>query len=111
MLNKLAQHPDWYEGILVRRDPFKLLRLIKKYMYEVDSSVYVQYNKEMNMRRFMGITQRDDEDIHEFTLRFKQYRDIAEQHVGKTMYNHAAQQAEDFATLPESTKNLRIKAE
>jgi len=73
MLNKLAQHPDWYEDILVRRDPFELLRLIKKYMYEADSSVYVQYNKEMNMRRFMGITQHDDEDIHEFTLRFKQY--------------------------------------
>ena len=63
------------------------------------------------MRRFMGITQRDDEDIHEFTLRFKQYRDIAEQHVGRTMFKHAAQHAEDFVTLPEATKNNRIKAE
>ena len=33
MLNKLAQHPEWYKGNLIKRDPFELLRLIKKYMY------------------------------------------------------------------------------
>ena len=102
MLRKLAQHPGWQDQLLPSRDPIELLKTIRKYMYETDVSVYPKFTCAMNMFRFMHIRQHDDEDIQEFVIRFKQLRDIAEQHVGKLMYMHQAmllEKPESFATL------------
>ena len=71
-------------------------------MYETDVSVYPKFTRAMNMFRFMHIRQHDDEDIQDFVIRFKQYRDIAEQHVGKLMYMHQAmllEKPDKFATM------------
>ena len=81
MQNRIEETPNFEADI--RDDPLMLLREIKKKMYDPARAKYEFVTLTESLKRILSTTQENDEDLVQYTKRFKQARDIVKDSIGK----------------------------
>ena len=98
MQQRIETHPDY--ATRIEDNPIVLLEEIQKLMHETVRAQYNMLTFVEAIEAFVTIKQKDDEELLDYSKRFKQVRTTYKSYLGKTLFDHYV------GTLPEYTAAL-----
>ncbi len=94
MRNCIQEHPNFASKI--QDDPFELLVTIKSCLHEPVRAQYPMISLVDHLATLLTCKQQPDEQLIEWSKRFKQYLDLAIEQVGKDGINHYVETSESY---------------
>ncbi len=111
MQNRIEEHPDYHTKII--DDPIELLKAIRTLMHDPIRARYAYSSLAESMRKFVNIRQGQDEEPLEYSLRFKQIKDILKGHLGEDCLDNFVSATKEYrdadANTDETTKSALMK--
>ena len=107
MQNRIEERINFKSDI--RDDPIKSLETIKQTMYVPTRSKYVYDGIIETIKQIFDMKQSDDENIVEYSKRFKQALDEFKATLGKQLLDHYTKNTEEYQNRSGDTKKKEIK--
>jgi hypothetical protein len=104
---RLEEHPDFDSKI--KNDPIVLLETIKTLIHQPVRAQYPYVTFTETMRAFLWIKQKEDEELSDYTKRFKQQVDILKRHTGSKMLHYFIENTQEYKKLSSSTMQTDLK--
>ena len=97
MQQRIEEHPDFENEI--DDNPIKLLEVIKELQHSPMRARHPFITMVDAALRFQNMKQQENEDLHAYSTRFKQLRDVYKSHVGTRILDHWAEHLVECQTL------------
>src|SRR5210317_821031 len=107
--NRIEESRDFEDEI--RDDPLRLLEEIKMKMYDPARAKYEYVTLTQSLNRILNIKQEDDENLVEYTKRFKQARDIVHDTVGKDILHAFVEMTSEYQIETDEDERKKMKEE
>ena len=107
MQNRIEESKD-FESV-IRDDPLELLKEIKKKMYDPARAKYEYVTLTESLNRILTTKQEDDENLVDYTKRFKQARDILCDTVGEDILHKFVETTNEYQKETDSDEQKKLK--
>jgi hypothetical protein len=107
MRQRIEEHPEFENKI--DQKPVALLIAIKSAMHESVRAQYPYVSLTYQFTSVLNIKQRDDENLLDYTKRFKQLRDVLQSNVDTQILQSWIEQTEWYKKAPNTTEKKALK--
>ena len=109
MQQRIETHPDYATRIV--DNPIVLLEEIQKMMHETVRAQYNMLTFVEAIEAFVTIKQKNDEDLVDYSKRFKQVRTTYKSYLGKTLFDHYVGTLPEYTAAADDAARNKIKSD